>query len=435
MKKTRDRRRAVVAWSTTILVTAMSGLVGAQPSSAATYVKPSASASATLRIANWGDPNDKAVYDAAIARFNVKYPNVKVVNDFTPITTWSEYINKVVADAAAGNAPDIVNVATEGVRIGASKNFFSDLSSYLANDPAGRAIRADVDPRLMSSLAIGGKQYLLPNTWNTMLIYYNTKMFADAGIARPKDNWTWADFLRIARKLTTGSGASKVYGYVMPYFNFGLTPWFYTNATSEVNPAMTKSNLTDKKMIEASQFIVNLVNKYKVAPNPKGVDPYQLFPAGKAAMTGAGHWVVGGFASAGFKDYDVLPWPRNKAAGTVYGTAGFGIYPGSQNKDLAWELMKELVGAESQKGFVKIGAATPSSRSAAASEAFLSVPAHAELYYKAIEYAKPVQAPVVFTTLEPAVMRAFDSMLAGTPVVKALTAADKQVAAAFKAAK
>lgn len=421
---------AALAVGTTLTATAI-----AAPSFAATYVKPSSTTSATLRIANWGDPNDKAVYDAAIARFNAKYPNVKVTNDFTPITTWSEYINKVVADAAAGNTPDIINVATEGVRIGASKKFFADLSGYLANDPAGRAIKADVDPRLMASLSLSGKQYLLPNTWNTMLIYYNTKMFAAAGIARPKDNWTWADFLKIAKKLTTGAGSSKVYGYVMPYFNFGITPWLYTNSTSEVNAAMTKSNLLDPKVANSVQFVADLVNKYKVAPNPKGVDPYQFFPAGKAAMTGAGHWVVGGFANANFNDYDVLPWPRRTSSSTVYGTAGFGIYPGSANKDLAWELLKELVGPESQKAFVKIGAATPSSRAAAASEAFLATPDHADLYYKAIETAKPVQAPVVFTTLEPSFMRAMDSILAGTKVKVALAKANAEVTAAFKAAK
>jgi multiple sugar transport system substrate-binding protein len=170
-----------------------------------------------------------------------------------------------------------------------------------------------------------------------MLIYYNTAMFESAGIDRPADDWTWDDFLAIAQQLTTGDGGSKVFGFAVPYFNFGLTPWFYSNDTSELNADWTASNLTDPKMVEAVTFVRDLVAEHGVSPEPKGADPYQLFPAGKVAMTGAGHWVVGAFRDAGFVDFDVLPWPQRATKASVYGTAGYAIHPSSENPDLAWE--------------------------------------------------------------------------------------------------
>lgn len=398
------------------------------------YKKPAKGISGTLTISNWGDPNDQAVYADVKQRFQAKYPKVKVTDNFTPITTWSDYVNKLLTEAAAGRAPDVINIAIEGLRLGLDKKLFQSLDGYVRNDPEGQAITTDVDPRLLSSLAFEGQQYLLPSNWNTMLIYYNTKMFSDAGIDRPSDDWTWDDFLAIAKQLTTGSGGSKVFGFALPYFNFGLTPWFYSNGTSEVSKDLTKSNLKDPKMTESATWVRDLVTTHGVAPQPKGADPYQLFPAGKAAMTGAGHWVTGPFAQAGFTDYDVLPWPQKTTKATVYGTAGFGIHPGSDNPDLAWEYIKELAGSTTQAAWVKNGAATPASMKAAESPEFLKAPASADLYYGAIDYASPVAAPTVFNVLEPAVMRAMDEIMAGKNPEAALAKADSEVSDAFASA-
>lgn len=406
---------------------------GAPP---AGYTAPQSTVTAMLRISNWGDPADQAVYAKVAQRFKARYPNVTVKDEFTPITTWSEYVNKLLTQVAGGNAPDVINIAIEGVKLGISKKLFLPLTDYISRDASAKAMMANVDPALLSGLAENSTQYLLPSTWNTMLIYYNTKMFEAAGIARPADDWTWDDFLEIAKKLSAGTNSKKVFGFAMPYFNFGLTPWFYSNGTSELNADWTASNLGDPKMLESVTFIRDLVTKHHVAPQPKGADPYQLFPAGKAAMTGAGHWVVGAFKKAGFNDFDVLPWPRKAVQASVYGTAGFAVQAGSQNKDLAWEYIKELSSETTQQDWAKIGAATPASKAVAASADFLAAPPqHSDLYYAAISYAKPVAAPTIFNTLEPSVMRAMDSILSGADPVAALKTADREVSDAFAAAK
>lgn len=393
------------------------------------YTPPPSDTTATLTISNWGDPADQEVYKAVADRFKQKYPNVTVEDNFTPITTWTEYVNKLVAQQAAGDSPDVVNIAIEGVRLGVSKQMFDPLNSYLESDPAGAAIAADVDPALLSSLAVDGNQYLMPGTWQQMVIYYNTKMFQDAGIT-PNPDWTWDEFKDVAQKLTRGSGGSKVYGFGIPNFNFGLTPWLYTNGTSQLNAEWTASNLTDPKVAEAYQFVADLVTD-GVAPAPKGADPYQLFPAGKVAMTGAGHWLVNGFKTAGFQDYDVLPWPKKTESSTVFGTSGFGISPTSENKDLAWEYIKELSGPETQAAWAKLGSGNPASKTAAASPEFLAFPPNSALFYSVLATAKPVAAPTVFNVLDPAVTRAMEEIYAGVPAAEALATADEEVTQAF----
>ena len=181
---------------------AASGEAASQaPSGDTGYTAPPSDTTATLTISNWGDPADQEVYKSVVERFKQKYPNVTVVDNFTPITTWTEYVNKLVAQQAAGDSPDIVNIAIEGVRLGVSKGMFEPINSYLESDPAGAAIAADVDPALLGSLAVDGNQYLMPGTWQQMVIYYNTKMFQDAGIT-PNPDWTWDEFKDVAQKLT-----------------------------------------------------------------------------------------------------------------------------------------------------------------------------------------------------------------------------------------
>lgn len=404
----------------------------AGPAADGPYAAPAKDITATISISNWGDPGDKAVYDGVADRFKEKYPNVKVNNNFTPITTWTEYVNKLVTQAAAGQAPDVINIATEGVELGLANELFSPLDGFLEKDPQAKALREDIDPKLLAGFGKDGSTYLMPNTFNTMVIYYNTKMFEAAGIERPSDDWTWDDFLEISKKLTTGSGADKVYGFAMPYYSFGITPWLYSNGTSMMSEDLKTAQLTDPKVQETVEWVRDLATKHGVSPQPKGADPYQLFPAGKAAMTGAGHFVTGGFAKAGFSDYDILPWPQGTTKSTVFGAGAFAISKTSKNQELSWEFIKMLTDQQTQKKWADAGSAVPSTKTAASSPEFLSSPEHAEEFYNSLSYAKPVAAPGAYNVLDPAFMRAMDEIMSGQDTGSSLEKAQKDVEEALQ---
>src|SRR5580692_8687217 len=81
---------------------------------------------------------------------------------------------------------------------------------------------------LSDALKFDGKTYYLTREWNNMCIHYNTKAFEDAGVERPKDDWTWDDFIAVAQKLTKGDAGNKNFGLDSPssilVCNHGLTP-------------------------------------------------------------------------------------------------------------------------------------------------------------------------------------------------------------------
>jgi multiple sugar transport system substrate-binding protein len=385
------------------------------PGASGTYKAPPSSVTGELNIYNWGDPGDKKVYEAVAARFKRRYPKVSVNDNFTPITTWSDYINKLVSQVTAGKPPDVINIAIEGMRLGLDKRLFMPLDSYRSRDKAGvESILGDTRKELLASMTFDGKLHFLPNTWNTMVIYYNTRLFREAGVEAPSPDWTWDDFLQTAQRLTTGSGSSKIYGFGLPYFNFALSPWWYSNGAAPFSADLKKANFTDPRMVEAVSFVRDLVVKHRVAPQPKGADPYQLFQTERVAMTGAGHWQVGPFLRAKLDNFDVVDWPQKATKATVLGPVGFGIYPKSKNPDLAWEYAKELAGPQTQSDWVQIGAANPASTTAANSEEFLRAPSNAKRFNEAIGYAKPLQAPAAFNEIEPALLRELDQVMNGS---------------------
>jgi multiple sugar transport system substrate-binding protein len=222
------RLRALLTLHRSLLATGAALILSGQLPAA----PPAAETKADLVLFDFGDAKDKQIREAAIARFNKRYPNVKVVDQFNPITSWSDYLDKLLTLSVSGKAPDLIHIATEGVQLGVHKRLLRPLNEFAENDPAAKESLSDTDPALVKSVTVDDKFYLLPVAWNNMMIYYNTRVFEEAGISRPSNDWTWEDFLEIAKKLTSGSGPQKRFGFGIPYFNFGVTPFWYSAGIS-----------------------------------------------------------------------------------------------------------------------------------------------------------------------------------------------------------
>lgn len=372
---------------------------------------PAKDVSAKLTTYNWGNPSEAKAYGEAFDRFRTLYPNVTVEDNIAPVSSWSDYADKLVTQIAGGNPPDIINIAIEGLRLAVSKNLLLPLDDLIAADPQAKALVDRIPAKLREALTVDGKLYEIPNGAQTMVIHYNTRIFREAGVEPPKPDWTWDDFLAIAKKLTTGQGDKKIYGYGLPWFNFALHPWYITNGTYPVTADYQHSNLDDPKMLEAAKFVYALVREHEVSPDPIGLNVYDQFAAGRFAMVGAGRWPVTGWVANGFTDFDVVPWPRKATAETVFGCGGWGISPQSKNPELAFEAIKELISLQTVTALMDIGQQIPIYEEAAKRDSFLKAPKNAALFFEALQTAKPVAAPAFFNSLDRILQRAMDQII------------------------
>ena len=109
--------------------------------------RPNPSAKASLTIFDFGDANAQRVYKDAIARFNKRYPNVTVRDDYSPFPNgWGQYINNLKTRVASGLVPDVIAIAIEGVRATITQDLILPLDDFIANDPTSKEYLKDVAP-------------------------------------------------------------------------------------------------------------------------------------------------------------------------------------------------------------------------------------------------------------------------------------------------
>ncbi|MDR0626139.1 MAG: sugar ABC transporter substrate-binding protein [Bifidobacteriaceae bacterium] len=328
-----------------------------------------------------GETNSR---EAVVAAFEDKYPDIKVTTQIAGADPLQELLT-----AIAGGTPPDVMMAWELSYLGiASRGGMLDLSSRIAADAAlSEQLNTDGSPVLMGTFSGGDQQWALPEQFAGIFLYYNRRLFEEAGITPPSADWTdvnwnWDAFIEAAQQLTkTSDGKITQYGFVdawVPYLSASVlamgngVDWF----SPPISP--TESNMDDPSFIAGWQFYADLANKYKVAPKPQdeGVAPAaDLFVAGQAAMCLSGHWMYGTFAEAEDLDFDVaaLPvGPNGKAGKSDIGATGLAIAAASKNPDAAWEFVKFSCGPEGQEIIAKSGLFVPILKSVIESEAFVS---------------------------------------------------------------
>ncbi len=96
---------------------------------------------------------------------------------------------------------------------------------------------------------IDGSQYALPKDFDTIGVWYNKKIFDEAGVPYPTDDWTWEDMTETAKQLTKSDGS--VYGIGAPYdTQVGIYNTIYA-AGGEVISENKKSSGYDKPETQA----------------------------------------------------------------------------------------------------------------------------------------------------------------------------------------
>lgn len=390
-------KKLVFACATALALTGAA--LGAPPSDTVGKIKTYQRTNASIQ----------AVTEAAIKRFNAKYPNVKVETQWLPLGTWGDYISGFLNQVASRDVPDIYEVAIEGFSSIASKNLLLPLDKVIAGDEKAKALLADIDPKLLKGMAdaTGGTLYFFPTSWNNVVVFYNKDLFDAAGVPYPKPGWTWQDFARTAKALTKRDANGNVtqYGYYVPGINFALSGWLVSNGTDKLKPGWKESNVTDPKFAESLTFLRDLIHVDKAAPNfDKGVGDVQ-FAAKQVAMFSAGHWVVPTLKEAGLTNVGVQLMPAGAAHATVFGIGGLGITRQTKNPELVWELVKEMTGPEAQRMYAETNRNIPSLRSVASTPEWTKYPENAGIFYASIADSVPIASPPNFAEVEEIFMR------------------------------
>src|SRR5882762_11709297 len=110
--------------------------------------------SANLRLMAFGSAAQLKAVTNAVARFNQKYPNVKVDVSIDPITNgWGDYVTHVLSQFNANNAYDVYGTAIETFKTFETRGIFVPLDDYIAKNGS----YSDFDSSLFKYSSYQGK--------------------------------------------------------------------------------------------------------------------------------------------------------------------------------------------------------------------------------------------------------------------------------------
>ena len=231
-------------------------------------------------------------FEAANPDIEIKFTYVQFP-DLVPHTLQTAAVHKPPAISCIDN-PDVLRVAKAGI--------LKDISAEVSK----LSTWSDTYPGPKSSVSDGSHVYGVPIGSNSLAIFYNKKMFADAGITEPPKTW---DELRDDAAKTT---KSPVYGLALSATNDEQSTWQWEPFLWSNGGSLLDLSAAPAK--EALQYWVDLVQKKYVSQeclNWQQGDVGNQFIGGNAAMMVMGPWMLGQVHKSGL-EYGITPIPVPK---------------------------------------------------------------------------------------------------------------------------
>lgn len=435
-------RRSVLIGGAALLGTA--GLSACSPGNAG-----SAGGSKTLNVAYFGT-QQQADKTAKVADAFIKAnPGVTVKFNGINGTDWNDFFTKVLTQIAAGNPPDIVSVATEGVQLFAQKKLAHPLDDFIKRDKDQLApYFKDVHPALVEAMMYQGNLYELPTDFNAGNMYFNTSLLKKSGLEVPQADWTMDDFKSVATAIKKnpdtvpfdwvvrlwGSWTSFMYangGNLVTEGKYDGGDWLWSQFYSGDPAAQGRKGgwkwgaptANSDAVVESLDLMVELANSgLSAKPDVGGGSTLQgLFSNNKIGMAiGGGFW-AGGLHNAGMGPdaFDVQYFPKWKVQRHLFGTGGYGIFESSKNKDLAWEFLKSLVEPSAIDILTAGNSTTPSRRSMMTADRYAPTgPKNWKVFYDTLDKlpnTAPIPAPPYYNAMANALnQRTTEAMSSGS---------------------
>lgn len=321
----------------------------------------------------WGGPEAQAL-EKVISDFNASQKSITVKGVSSPD------FQKQLAQMSGANGFDISDNFGSTVGSWAAKGILEPLDDYMKADNYSSS---DFVPTALQSNQYQGKTYAMPIAVHTLLLMYNKKLFADAGISGPPTKMTelQADILKLTKVDASGNITQlgmRSPDYTTMAYAFG-GKWYDDQGKPTPDDAGNLAAL--------HAWVDNIVKKYgadKIKKFESGYGEYASaqnpFYTGKVAMTLDGEWqpvFIKQYAPN--LDWGVvsIPYPDNLPNlrdTTQLSSSMFFIPKNAPHKKEAWIFLKYLVGPDAMTSFTHALGNLPARKSILGSSLYNDIP-------------------------------------------------------------
>jgi len=277
----------------------------------------------------------------AVAAWNAAHADQMVTAEEVPAGKSSEEV--IGAAITAGTEPCLIyNTSPASVPQFQKQGGLVDLNSFADGATYIDGRTGDLAKQYQSS---DGHYYQLPWKSNPVMIFFNKKLFAKAGISTTKPPLnTYADFIATGKKIVAAK-AAKYAIFPAPSSQF-YQSWFdfyplYAAESGGKQLVMDKKSTFNSPAGQAVAGFWRQLYSQKLA----GTETYNgdSFADGVAAMAVVGPWAIANYKSK--VDWGVVPVPTSTGMTpdkihTFSDAKNVAMYASCQNRGTAWEFMK-----------------------------------------------------------------------------------------------
>jgi multiple sugar transport system substrate-binding protein len=353
MRRARPRPLAAIVAGSAVaaLVLAACGSSGPPASSKAFGVD------ATGVVHFWARQATDGVAKAMVAQFNATHKNLKVV---LHLTLPNEAVTELGTAIRAGSVPDVVGLNDINVPFFMHQNALMNLTKYVDALP----FKSALSPGHMKLATDGGQLYGVPYLADLSVLWYNKKLFSEAGLNPNAPPTSYPQILSDAKKITAlGHGISgfSFAGNCQGCLGFTMLPSIWASGQHLISGPLGSqhANVTGNAPLQQILSFYRQIWAGHLAPvadqTQNGLTWGADFESGKVGILPGDY----GFATAmkpasEFADAP-LPAVNGGAGATFDGGDDFVIPKGASNPSGAWEFIQWVLQQHQQAEYPSLG--------------------------------------------------------------------------------
>ncbi|MGQ9631660.1 MAG: ABC transporter substrate-binding protein [bacterium] len=314
----------------------------------------------------FGEPHRSLVMKM-VDKFNKDNPDVFVKYVYVPTTAGSQSSEKLLTAIAGGNPPEVAHFDRFVVGSWAARGSLTDITDLAKKD----GFTAEKYYNFAwQEATYEGRLYALPHDTDDRALYFNKKLFKEAGLDPNKGPRTIDELDAMAEKITKKDASGKYtrIGFV-PWLNQGwLYTWGWAFGGKFYDTEKRKVTANDPRIVAALEWEVSYAKKYNVeaidsfttAFGSQALDP---FLTGLLGMKSDGDWFLSYIKQyAPDLEFGVVPhpypdggkWGKGEPNSTWAGGWSGVIPKGAKNVEAGWQFLKWFYGSfEAQHWFNK----------------------------------------------------------------------------------
>ena len=300
---------------------------------------------ATGTVHFWARQATDGPAKALVAGFNATHKNLKVVLHLTPP---NDDTSQLATAIRAGSVPDVVGLNDIDVPTFSHEHALMDITQYVNALPYKTAL----SPGHLKLATLNGKYYGLPYLADLSVLWYNKKLFKQAGLDPNSPPTNYAEIVADSAKISAlGHG---IYGFSFAgncqgCLGFTMLPSLWAVGTHLINgplgtqTANVANNTTLKTMLAAYHTMWANHETPVADQTQNGLTWGKDFEAGKVGILPGDYGFAAAFTTpaqkAEFADAP-LPGVTGASYSTFDGGDDFVIPAGAANASGAWEFIK-----------------------------------------------------------------------------------------------